>query len=206
VSTAERDKAHRRPDAGVRGQRGLKRANCCVRKYAQAIGLDTGAQSSGRLALVMGDIQRAHALAADLVDSTPDPPVAVSTPSLTTIQKATHKIPIVFVAVSEPVFNGFVPSLARPGGNATGFSNLEPSIGGRKVAGAAQGHRATHIARVSEVAETRQAPSVLQAWANLTHNGPRFTTHLFADSAIGNVDTPLKRPGRSHPDKRVAGR
>jgi putative tryptophan/tyrosine transport system substrate-binding protein len=47
------------------------------------------------------------------------------------IQKATHTIPIVFVAVSEPVINGFVPSLAHPGGNATGFSNLEPSIGGK---------------------------------------------------------------------------
>jgi putative tryptophan/tyrosine transport system substrate-binding protein len=79
----------------------------------------------------MGDIKRTHALAADLVNSTPDALAAVSTPSLAAIQKATHKIPIVFVAASEPVANGFVPSLARPGGNATGFSNLEPSIGGK---------------------------------------------------------------------------
>jgi putative tryptophan/tyrosine transport system substrate-binding protein len=53
----------------------------------------------------MGDIQRTHALAADLVNSTPDALVAVSTPSLAAIQKATHKIPMVFVAVSEPVVN-----------------------------------------------------------------------------------------------------
>lgn len=73
----------------------------------------------------MGDIQRAHALAADLVGSTPGALVAVSTPSLATIQKATHKIPTVFVAVSEPVFGGFVPSLARPGGKllASAISN-----------------------------------------------------------------------------------
>jgi putative ABC transport system substrate-binding protein len=79
----------------------------------------------------MGDIQRMRLLAADLVNSTPDALVAGSTPSLVAIQKATHTIPIVFVAVTEPVLNGFVPSLAHPGGNATGFSNLEPSIGGK---------------------------------------------------------------------------
>ena len=77
----------------------------------------------------MGDIERAHALAADLVDSAPDVLLAVATPSLVAIQKATHTIPIVFVAVSEPVANGFVPSLSHPGGNATGFTNLEPGFG-----------------------------------------------------------------------------
>ena len=79
----------------------------------------------------MGDIQKMRSLAADLVNSAPDALVAVSIPALAAIQKATHTIPIVFVAVSEPVINGFVPSLAHPGGNATGFSNLEPSIGGK---------------------------------------------------------------------------
>jgi len=77
----------------------------------------------------MGDIERMRTLTAELVNSAPDALVAVSTPSLVAIQKATHTIPIVFVAVSEPVANGLVPSLAHPGGNATGFSNLEPSIG-----------------------------------------------------------------------------
>jgi putative ABC transport system substrate-binding protein len=77
----------------------------------------------------MGDIERMRTLTAELVNLAPDALVAVSTPSLVAIQKATHTIPIVFVAVSEPVANGLVPSLAHPGGNATGFSNLEPSIG-----------------------------------------------------------------------------
>jgi putative tryptophan/tyrosine transport system substrate-binding protein len=79
----------------------------------------------------MGEIQKMRLLAADLVNSAPDALVAVSTPSLAAMQKATHTIPIVFVAVSEPVINGFVPSLAHPGGNTTGFSNLELSIGGK---------------------------------------------------------------------------
>ncbi len=77
----------------------------------------------------MGDIERTRTLAADLVKSVPDVLVAVATPSLVAIQKATHTIPIVFVVVSEPVANGFVPSLSHPGGNATGFTNLEPGFG-----------------------------------------------------------------------------
>jgi putative ABC transport system substrate-binding protein len=44
---------------------------------------------------------------------------------------ATRTIPIVFVAISEPVANGFISSLARPGGNATGFTNLEPGFGAK---------------------------------------------------------------------------
>ena len=78
-----------------------------------------------------GDIERARTLAADLVNSAPDALIAVSTASLVVLQKATHTIPIIFVAVSEPVANGFVPSLAHPGGNATGFSNLEASFGAK---------------------------------------------------------------------------
>jgi putative ABC transport system substrate-binding protein len=81
----------------------------------------------------MGNLQQMHLLAADLVNSAPDALVAASTPALAAIQKATHTIPIVFVAVTEPVLNGFVASLSHPGGNATGFSNLEPSIGGKWI-------------------------------------------------------------------------
>jgi putative ABC transport system substrate-binding protein len=40
-------------------------------------------------------------------------------------------VPIVFTGISEPVERGFVASLARPGGNATGFTNLEATMGGK---------------------------------------------------------------------------
>jgi putative ABC transport system substrate-binding protein len=79
----------------------------------------------------MGDIERTRTAAADLVSSAPDALVAVATPSLMAIQKATRTIPIVFVAISEPVANGFVASLAHPSGNATGFTNLEPGFGAK---------------------------------------------------------------------------
>ena len=79
----------------------------------------------------MGDVERTREFAAELVNLTPDALVAVATPSLVAMRKATHTIPIVFVGISEPVANGFVPSLAHPGGNVTGFSNLEPSFGAK---------------------------------------------------------------------------
>ena len=61
----------------------------------------------------------------------PDIVVAVSTPVLQAIQQEIRSIPIVFIGVSDPEGAGFVASLARPGGNATGFANFEPSIGGK---------------------------------------------------------------------------
>jgi putative ABC transport system substrate-binding protein len=79
----------------------------------------------------MGNPGRFRSLATELVNSAPDVLLAAATPSLAALLKATHTIPIVFVGVSEPVANGFVPSLARPGGNATGFSNLEAGFSGK---------------------------------------------------------------------------
>ena len=79
----------------------------------------------------MGDVERTREFAAELVNLAPDALVAVATPSLAAMRRATNTIPIVFVGVSEPVANGFVPSLAHPGGNVTGFSNLEPSFGAK---------------------------------------------------------------------------
>jgi len=72
-----------------------------------------------------------QAAAADLVRSAPDVILATGGPALAPLQQATRTIPIVFLVVSEPVALGFVASLARPGGNITGFTNLEPTIGAK---------------------------------------------------------------------------
>jgi putative ABC transport system substrate-binding protein len=57
--------------------------------------------------------------------------LANSSTVLTAVQRATHTVPVVFTTVSEPVAQGFVASMAHPGGNITGFTNLEPSIGAK---------------------------------------------------------------------------
>ena len=57
--------------------------------------------------------------------------VARSTVVTKALRNETRTIPIVFVVVSDPVGDGFVESMARPGGNATGFTNVEDSLGGK---------------------------------------------------------------------------
>jgi len=66
--------------------------------------------------------------AKELVDLQPDVSVASSTPVTAAVQRETQTIPIVFVTVADPIRAGFVASLSRPGGNLTGFTNLEISI------------------------------------------------------------------------------
>jgi putative ABC transport system substrate-binding protein len=78
-----------------------------------------------------GDPDRAKADVAELISLSPDVILANGTIALSALQKVTRTIPIVFVVVTDPVGAGFVQSLARPGGNITGFSTFEPEIGGK---------------------------------------------------------------------------
>jgi len=80
-----------------------------------------------------GDADRLQAFAKDLVALRPDAIFAVTTPTIAALLRETRSLPIVFAQVSDPVGSGFVASLARPGGNVTGFTNIniESSIGGK---------------------------------------------------------------------------
>lgn len=78
-----------------------------------------------------GDLARVRALAKDLVDLKPDVLVSRSTPATMALRGETDVIPIVFVNIAEPVESGLAQTLARPGGNVTGFTNFESSIGGK---------------------------------------------------------------------------
>ena len=77
------------------------------------------------------DVERIKQFAKELVALKPDVILAHSTPVTAALQRETTGIPIVFVLVSDPVGAGFVASLARPGGNITGFINFEDSMGGK---------------------------------------------------------------------------
>jgi putative ABC transport system substrate-binding protein len=63
--------------------------------------------------------------AAELVSASPDALLANGTPALSAVRRHTGAIPTVFVQVADPVYTGIVASLARPGGNVTGFTNYE---------------------------------------------------------------------------------
>jgi putative ABC transport system substrate-binding protein len=77
------------------------------------------------------DINRIRALAQELVGLQPDIIVTSTTPATVAVQRETRTIPIVFVSLVDPVVSGIVPRLNQPGGNVTGFANLEASMGGK---------------------------------------------------------------------------
>jgi putative ABC transport system substrate-binding protein len=75
-----------------------------------------------------GDADREHKYAAELIALAPEVILASGTLSVAALQHISRTLPIVFAAVSDPVGAGFVDSLARPGGNATGFMIYEYSL------------------------------------------------------------------------------
>jgi putative ABC transport system substrate-binding protein len=78
-----------------------------------------------------GRFDRLDPYAAELISLSPDAVLATNAPTLVALQKATRSIPLVFVQVVDPVSEAFVPSLSHPGGNITGFTHFEHTIGGK---------------------------------------------------------------------------
>jgi putative ABC transport system substrate-binding protein len=79
------------------------------------------------------EAERIKFYAAELVRAQRDVILAITSPSVAALQQATRTVPIVFAGIGDPVGQGFVVSLARPGGNITGFTGLEFSIGEKWV-------------------------------------------------------------------------
>jgi putative ABC transport system substrate-binding protein len=80
-----------------------------------------------------GDADRMRRDAAELVELAPDVILSSGTPTVAALSRATRSVPIVFAQVVDPVGAGLVASLARPGGNATGFTALEYGMSGKWV-------------------------------------------------------------------------
>jgi putative ABC transport system substrate-binding protein len=100
-----------------------------------------------------------QALAKELVALQPDVIFAQSRPVVAALQAESRAIPIVFTAVIDPIGAGFIASLARPGGNITGFMVYEPSVVGKWLAMLKE--IAPHLARAALVGN--QKPAVLLA-------------------------------------------
>src|SRR3974390_3935292 len=104
-----------------------------------------------------GDLQKA---AAELVALSPDVIFASNTPAVAALQQATRSVPIVFAQVADPVSGGFVASLAKPGGNITGFTSLDYSIGAKWVDLLKE--IAPHVTRVGVIRDTTSSASIGQ--------------------------------------------
>jgi putative ABC transport system substrate-binding protein len=77
--------------------------------------------------------EQIHKNVADVIALAPDVILVAGGRNLMALQRANRSIPVVFVSISDPVSGGFVESLARPAGNATGFSTEEYGMGGKRL-------------------------------------------------------------------------
>jgi putative tryptophan/tyrosine transport system substrate-binding protein len=75
------------------------------------------------------DMETARVVAEELLKLAPDVMFCAGSPATLALQRATRTVPVVFITVSEPLAQGIVASLSHPGGNLTGFSYLEPTVG-----------------------------------------------------------------------------
>jgi putative tryptophan/tyrosine transport system substrate-binding protein len=96
-----------------------------------ALGWADGHNVQMNLRWASGDVDRMGIFAKELVELRPDVILANTTPATAALQHETRMIPIVFVIVSDPVGARFVAGLSHPGGNLTGFINIEAAMGGQ---------------------------------------------------------------------------
>jgi putative tryptophan/tyrosine transport system substrate-binding protein len=122
------------------------------------------------------DADRERRYSAELVALAPDVILASASPSIAALQRVTHTVPIVFAIVIDPVGAGFVASLARPGGNTTGFSAFEYSLSGKWLELLKE--LAPSVARVAVLRDPTQAAGIGQFAAIQAMAPPSFGMEL----------------------------
>jgi putative tryptophan/tyrosine transport system substrate-binding protein len=127
-----------------------------LREGLRALGWTEGHNIRIDYRFAAGDPERARSSAAELVSLGPDVILANGTAILSALRQATQSIPIVFVLVPDPVGDGFVASLARPGGNLTGITNFEFPMGGKWVEFLKE--MAPHLSHVALIFNPETAP------------------------------------------------
>jgi len=95
------------------------------------LGWDEGRNVRIEMRAIAGNTGNARKYAAELVAFAPDVILAVGGSTIPSLMEATNTVPIVFTITSDPVGNGFVESLARPGGNVTGFMTFDYGLSGK---------------------------------------------------------------------------
>jgi putative ABC transport system substrate-binding protein len=105
--------------------------NAAFAKSLQELGWIIGRNVQIDFRYGLGNAANLRKHAAELVALAPDVILASGASALAPLLQATHTVPIVFVAVADPVGAGFVESMARPGGNATGYIQFEYSLSGK---------------------------------------------------------------------------
>ena len=154
-----------------------------ARRIAVLIGVEDDAEGQARLAafrkgmhdlgwiegrdmqmdvrFASGDADRARAYGAELIRWAPDVILANSSLVVAALKQQTKTIPIVFAQVVDPVNSGFVDSLARPGGNITGFVSLDFGMGAKWLESSNRSHQTWFGWACFE---TRRHPGEVVSW------------------------------------------
>ena len=145
------------------------------------------------------DPDRIRTLAKELVELRPDAIFDQTTPVTGALAGETQTIPIVFVYVADPIGSGFAPSLARPGGNITGFTYLEPTTGGKWVGLLKEvAPRTAHVAVLFNPATTPPLkfymPSIQAAASSLAIEASSAPVHA-KDDIEGVITAQARNPG-----------
>src|SRR5262249_26232963 len=101
----------------------------------------------------------------------------LSVPAVALLKQTAGKTPIVFVGVGDPIGDGFVPSLAHPGGNITGFAGTDGPIGGKWLEVLKE--TAPHVSRVMMLMHP-ETPIHQAFWRSFEAAAPRFSLRLRA--------------------------
>jgi putative tryptophan/tyrosine transport system substrate-binding protein len=129
-----------------------------------------------------GGTVRVRDQAAELVSLRPDVIVGASTPVATALRAETRTIPVLFVQVVDPIGVGFVKSFARPGGNVTGITNFEPTMGGKWLGILKE--MSPHLTRAAVLYNPKTAPYAGLLLRSIADAAPSF--------AIEPIDAPVQ--------------
>ena len=145
------------------------------RSALETLGWANGRNISLEFRWFGGEPSRANRYARELLDLAPDLIVANSTIGLEAVRSETRKIPIVFIAVTDPVAAGYVESVARPGGNITGFSSFHAETGGKWLEIIKEAVPA--VTRVGVLMDPEYA-GYMARWRAMELLGPSFNVEL----------------------------
>jgi putative tryptophan/tyrosine transport system substrate-binding protein len=184
AARAQQDNAPRRLGVlmpSVPDDQEVKKELAAFTRQMQSLGWTEGGNLHVDYRWTGGDSQKTQAYAKELVDARPDILFTRSTPATAALLKYTRSIPVVFAVVSDPVGEGFVASVARPGGNATGFTNAEASLTGKWLGLLKE--VAPKMVRVGYLFDPKVAPG-----------GGTYYTSLINTAAAASAVTPVAMP------------